>query len=51
MTYFSLIQIKSIYFWLKANLMYEITMLIPVRVAADGGGVGVPTRNKEIEFL
>ena len=30
--------------------MYEITILIPVRVAADGGGVGVPTRNKENEF-
>ena len=27
--------------------MYEITMLIPALVAADGGGVGVPTKNKE----
>ena len=30
--------------------MYEITMLIPVLVAADGGGVGVPTKNKENEY-
>ena len=30
--------------------MYEITMLIPVLVAADGGGVGVPTKYKENEY-